>query len=337
MKAITCTEPGKMDEITLDKPENLANGEVLVAIKRVGICGTDIHAFGGNQPFFSYPRVLGHELSGVVEAISNNVENVQVGDTVTIIPYLHCGKCLACTIGKTNCCTEMQVLGVHVDGGMAEYLKVPASHVFAVNELSLDDAAMVEPLSIGAHAVRRAAIKEGETVLIIGAGPIGLGAARFAKLQGAKTIMMDISEERLQFSKEWADCDLTVTASENAIDQLKEVNNGPLPSIVMDATGNKQSMTNAFNYVNHGGKLVYVGLVKDTITFFDPDFHAKELTLLGSRNATKEDFEYVINCLQKGQVKSSYVTNKITFDEVNAYFQAGNFRTNKTLITVTES
>ncbi|MFJ5768585.1 zinc-binding alcohol dehydrogenase family protein [Psychrobacillus sp. NPDC093180] len=337
MKAITCTEPGKMDEITLDKPEILANGEVLVAIKRVGICGTDIHAFGGNQPFFSYPRVLGHELSGMVEAISSDVENMQVGDTVTIIPYLHCGKCLACTSGKTNCCTEMQVLGVHVDGGMAEYLKVPASHVFVVNDLSLDDAAMVEPLSIGAHAVRRAAIREGETVLIIGAGPIGLGAARFAKLQGAKTIMMDISEERLQFAKDWADCDLTVTASENAIDLLKEVNNGSLPSIVMDATGNKQSMTNAFNYVNHGGKLVYVGLVKDTITFFDPDFHAKELTLLGSRNATKEDFEYVINCLQKGQVKSSYVTNKITFDEVNAYFQAGNFRTNKTLITISES
>lgn len=336
MKVITCTEPGKMEEIVVAKPEILEGGEVIVAIKRVGICGTDIHAFGGNQPFFSYPRVLGHELAGIIEATASDVENIQVGDKVTIIPYLHCGECLACKSGKTNCCTEMQVLGVHVDGGMAEYLKVPASHVFVVNELSLNDAAMVEPLSIGAHAVRRATIQEGETVLIIGAGPIGLGAARFAKLQGAKTIMMDISEERLQFAEEWAACDRTVTVSEDAIEKLKEVNNGSLPSIVMDATGNKQSMTNAFNYVNHGGKLVYVGLVKDTITFFDPDFHAKELTLLGSRNATKEDFEYVISCLEKGQVKSSYVTNRINFDEVNAYFQAGNFRTNKTLITVSD-
>lgn len=337
MKVITCTEPGKMDEITLDKPEILADGEVIVAIKRVGICGTDIHAFGGNQPFFSYPRVLGHELVGVIEATASDVENIQIGDKVTIIPYLHCGECLACTSGKTNCCTQMQVLGVHVDGGMAEYLKVPASHVFVVNSLSLNDAAMVEPLSIGAHAVRRAAIQEGETVLIIGAGPIGLGAARFAKLQGAKTIMMDISEERLQFAKEWTACDVTVAATDDAIEKLKEVNNGSLPSVVMDATGNKQSMTTAFNYVNHGGKLVYVGLVKDSITFFDPDFHAKELTLLGSRNATKEDFEYVISCLEKGQVSSSYVTNHIQFDEVNAYFQAGNFRTNKTLITICES
>lgn len=337
MKAITCTEPGKMDEIKLEKPEILSDGEVVVAIKRVGICGTDIHAFGGNQPFFSYPRVLGHELAGVIEATASDVDSIQVGDKVTIIPYLHCGQCLACKSGKTNCCTEMQVLGVHVDGGMAEYLKVPASHVFVVNGLSLNDAAMVEPLSIGAHAVRRAAIQESETVLIIGAGPIGLGAARFAKLQGAKTIMMDISEERLQFAKEWAACDLTVTATDDAIEKLREINNGSLPSIVMDATGNKQSMTNAFNYVNHGGKLVYVGLVKDSITFFDPDFHAKELTLFGSRNATKEDFEYVINCLEKGQVSSSYVTNHIKFDEVNAYFQAGNFRTNKTLITVSES
>ncbi|MFJ7971388.1 zinc-binding alcohol dehydrogenase family protein [Psychrobacillus sp. NPDC096389] len=337
MKVITCTEPGKMDEITLDKPEILADGEVIVAIKRVGICGTDIHAFGGNQPFFSYPRVLGHELAGVIEATASDVENIQIGDKVTIIPYLHCGECLACTSGKTNCCTQMQVLGVHVDGGMAEYLKVPASHVFVVNSLSLNDAAMVEPLSIGAHAVRRAAIQQGETVLIIGAGPIGLGAARFAKLQGAKTIMMDISEERLRFAKEWTACDVTVAATDDAIEKLKEVNNGSLPSVVMDATGNKQSMTTAFNYVNHGGKLVYVGLVKDSITFFNPDFHAKELTLLGSRNATKEDFEYVISCLEKGQVSSSYVTNQIQFDEVNSYFQAGNFRTNKTLITVSES
>lgn len=334
MRAITCTKPGAMNEIKIEIPNDIGSSDVLVEIKRIGICGTDIHAFGGNQPFFTYPRILGHELSGIVKAIGSGVENIQVEDCVAIIPYMHCGECLACKSGKTNCCTQMQVLGVHIDGGMAEYLKVPASHVLVVNDLTLDDAAIVEPLSIGAHAIRRAAIESGETVLIIGAGPIGLGVARFAKLQGAKTIIMDISEERLRFCQEWADCDVAIQATEDAMQQLLEANEGVLPSVVLDATGNKHSMMKAFDYVGHGGKLIFVGLVKDTISFFNPDFHSKEMTLFGSRNATKEDFDYVIRCLSKGLVKPSYVTNKIEFKDVISYFEKGNFQTNKTMITL---
>jgi 2-desacetyl-2-hydroxyethyl bacteriochlorophyllide A dehydrogenase len=334
MKTITLTEPKKMSLATAETSFDLKNDEVLVAVKRIGICGTDIHAYGGNQPFFSYPRVLGHELSGVVEAVGTGAATIKPGDVVTIIPYMHCGECTACRSGKTNCCTQMKVYGVHMDGGMAEKLKVPASHVFVVNDLSVDDAAMVEPLSIGAHAVRRAAIAEGETALIIGAGPIGMGAARFAKLKGANTIVMDISKERLEFCKEWTGADAAIVAGEDALQQLLDLTEGALPSVVFDATGNKQSMTKAFDYVGHGGKLVYVGLVKDTISFSDPDFHAKELTLFASRNATKEDFEYVISCMEKGLVKNSYVTNKIQFEEVISYFEKGDFRTNKTLIEV---
>ncbi|EGQ26470.1 L-threonine 3-dehydrogenase [Sporosarcina newyorkensis 2681] len=334
MRVIRCTEPGVMEEIEQATPKDLAVNEVLIAVKRIGICGTDIHAFGGNQPFFTYPRILGHELSGVVEAVGVNVDQTKKGDTVTIIPYMNCGTCLACKSGKTNCCTSMKVLGVHIDGGMASYIKVPASHVIVVNDLTLDDAAIIEPLSIGAHAVRRAEIVQDDTVLIIGAGPIGLGAARFAKLQGATTIIMDISEERLKFCKNWADCDFAIQPDDHTIETLLHINGGYLPSVVMDATGNKQSMTQAFNYAGNGGKLVYVGLVKDTITFSDPDFHAKELTLLGSRNATKEDFEYVINSITKGLVKSSYVTNKIHFDELISYFKEGDFSTNKTMAII---
>lgn len=335
MKAIVCTEPGNMNDITIKEPIISEDKDVLIAVKRIGICGTDIHAFGGNQPFFSYPRILGHEISGVVEGIGSNVENIKISDQVTIIPYLHCEECIACRNGKTNCCTQMRVLGVHTDGGMAERMKVPSSHVLVVNELSLDNAAMVEPLSIGAHAVQRAAIKQSETVLIIGAGPIGLGAARFAKLQGAKTIIMDISEERLRFGKEWAECDVTINASSDDVtQQLLDQNEGSLPSIVMDVTGNKQSMMNAFDYVAHGGKLIYVGLVKDIISFNDPDFHSKELTLLGSRNATKEDFDYVISCFIKGLIHPTYITKKIKFDDVINYFNKRDFQTNKTIVLV---
>lgn len=335
MKTIVCQQPGEMKMIEQERPTIIGENEVLVAIKRIGICGTDIHAYGGNQPFFAYPRVLGHELSAVVETVGANVTKVEAGDRISVIPYMHCGECISCKNGKTNCCTSMKVLGVHIDGGMTEHLVLPESHVLKVNDLSLEEAAVIEPLCIGAHAVRRADIREGETVLIVGAGPIGMGAAIFAKLQGAKTIIMDINEERLQACQDWAGCDFAVKASEQAIEELKAVNDGWLPSVVMDATGNKFSMTNAFDYVCHGGKVVYVGLVKDTITFNDPDFHAKELTLMGSRNATKEDFEYVIQSVKEGKVNAaSYITHKLNFDDVVEYFEAKNFNTNKALIVL---
>ena len=334
MKTIVCAEPNEMKIITQDMDHTVKEKEVLISIKKIGICGTDIHAYGGNQPFFDYPRVLGHELSGIVEKVGERVESVKKGDVVTVIPYVHCGECIACRNGKTNCCTNMEVIGVHRDGGMTELFKLPEENILAVNDLSLEEAAIVEPLSIGAHAVRRADIKEDETVLVIGTGPIGMGVARFAKLAGAKTIIMDLSEERLKTCKAWSGADHTVIAGDTALKNILELNDGELPSIVLDATGNKQSMTQAFEYVSHGGKLVYVGLVKDTISFFDPDFHAKELTLMGSRNAMKSDFEYVIECLEKGLIKDSYVTNRIDFDEVPEFFKAGNFRTNKTIISL---
>lgn len=332
MKSIVCNEPGKMEMIETEDIREVESKEVLVQVKRIGICGTDIHAFGGNQPFFTYPRILGHELSGVVETVGEEVSNVTRGDKVAVLPYLHCGECISCREGKTNCCTQMKVIGVHQDGGMAEYIKVPAEHVFAVNELTLDEASIVEPLSIGAHAVKRASIKEGETVLIIGTGPIGLGAARFSKLAGAKTIVMDLSEERLQFGKEWAESDVAIQAGEQAYQQLLEENNGELPSVVLDATGNKHSMMSSLDYVAHGGKLVYVGLVKDDISFYDPDFHSKELTLLASRNALKSDFEYVISSMKEGLIKKSFISNKIPFEQTPSFFEANDFRANKTVI-----
>ncbi|MEH7222784.1 zinc-binding alcohol dehydrogenase family protein [Bacillus sp. JJ1566] len=335
MKTIVCQEPGNMIMVEQEVPTALGEKNIMIRVKRIGICGTDLHAFAGNQPFFQYPRVLGHELSGIVEKVGEKVQKFNLADRVSVIPYMHCGECIACKNGKTNCCTQMQVTGVHIDGGMTEYLVLPESHVVKVNELSLDAAAIIEPLSIGAHAVRRAQIQKGESVLIIGAGPIGLGTARFAKLQGAKTTIMDISKERLAFAREWTGCDRVLVA-ENDVDLVKElmtINEGYLPTIVLDATGNKHSMMNAFNYVSHGGKLIYVGLVKDQITFNDPDFHAKELTLMGSRNATIEDFNYVIDCMNQGNVDiDTYITHKIPFGKVAEYFQAKMYNTNKVLI-----
>jgi 2-desacetyl-2-hydroxyethyl bacteriochlorophyllide A dehydrogenase len=322
MKAIVCEKPNHFKIIETEKPV-LKGGEALISIKRIGICGTDIHAYKGNQPFFTYPRILGHELSGIIEDVEENDSGLRKGDQVAFIPYLHCGKCIACRTGKTNCCTEMNVIGVHRDGGMCETLAVPVTHLIKTNGISLDEAAMLEPMAIGAHAVRRSSLKKGDQVVVVGAGPIGLGVMAFAKYHGAHVIAMDINDERLAFCRSFANVDETVNAKNDPIQQLLEITNGDLPSIVFDATGNRQSMNQAFQYVAHGGTLVYVGLVKGDITFHDPDFHKKELTLMGSRNATKEDFSNVMEAVKSSRiVLESLITHRCSFNEMAEEFDS---------------
>lgn len=334
MRSIICEKPGDMVIKSEQLNKKISDDHVLIKIKYIGICGTDIHAYGGNQPFFEYPRILGHELSGEVEKTGELVEDFQYGDKVTIIPYVSCGHCLSCLNDKTNCCENIEVIGVHKDGGMTEYLSVPYSSVIKINDLPLKMGAMIEPLSIGAHGVRRANIQQDETVLVVGAGPIGLGVARFSKLLGAKVIVADLSEERLEFCQEWSECDEIIKSNENIIEDIKEINDNKLPTVVLDATGNKNSMEQAFNYVNHGGRIVYVGLVKDNIQFVDSDLHAKEITLMASRNATLTDFYFVINQIKEGKIQESYFTKRLEFDKVPNFFEQGVFKTNKTVIEI---
>jgi 2-desacetyl-2-hydroxyethyl bacteriochlorophyllide A dehydrogenase len=322
MKTIVCIKPDEFQLTETEVPVAHA-GEVLVRIKRIGICGTDLHAFKGNQPFFSYPRILGHELSGIVEAIGGNVSDFKAGDQVTVMPYLECGTCIACRTGKTNCCTSMRVLGVHIDGGMREFMAIPADHLLHTAGLTLDQSAIIEPLSIGAHAVRRSELKQGEFVLVIGGGPIGLGVMALAKHRGAKVIAMDINKERLVIAQSWAGVDYTVNALHNPKESLAEITGGDFPTIVFDATGNTRSMTDAFQYVAHGGKLIFVGLVKTDITFYDPEFHKKELTLMGSRNATREDFDIVLKAVRSGSIDADcYITHRVDFKQMIGQFES---------------
>jgi 2-desacetyl-2-hydroxyethyl bacteriochlorophyllide A dehydrogenase len=316
MKVIVCEEPDRLAMKETETP-HAKPGEALVRIRRIGICGTDMHAFKGNQPFFTYPRILGHELAGEIVGIADDGRSgLNKGDIVTVMPYLECGHCVACRNGKTNCCTHMQVIGVHQDGGMREYVSIPATHLLPTPKLTLEQCALTEPLSIGAHAVRRSGLREGETALVIGSGPIGLGVMKFAKLTGAKIVAMDIQDERLRFCRQWAPVDHTVNALRDPLKEIEAWTGGDLPTVVFDATGNAQSMMNAFQYVSHGGTLVYVGLFKGDITFHDPDFHKKELTLLSSRNATREDFEYVIRCMEAGRIDAnSYITHRASFEQ----------------------
>ncbi|TCM99011.1 2-desacetyl-2-hydroxyethyl bacteriochlorophyllide A dehydrogenase [Paenibacillus sp. BK033] len=322
MKGIVCEQVEQFRYADLEEPV-FTPGEAIVSVKRVGICGTDLHAYKGNQPFFTYPRILGHELSGIIEHIADNEEGFKAGDQVSVIPYLHCGKCAACRQGKTNCCSSIQVLGVHADGGMREKISVPVTHLLKADGLSLEQAAVVEPFSIGAHAVRRSGMAAGDTVLVIGAGPIGLGIMALAKHAGANVIAMDVNDERLAFCKEWAKADHTVNALDEPFSRLEALTNGDYPTIVFDATGNTHSMSAAVRYAAHGGTLVYVGLVKGHISFDDSEFHKRELTIMGSRNATKEDCRHVLEVIRGGGIDvDGYVTHLVPFDEMADHFES---------------
>ncbi|MFV8324703.1 zinc-binding alcohol dehydrogenase family protein [Flavobacterium sp. ZS1P14] len=320
MKYIVCEKP---QEFKLkEKPMPVRkDGEVLLKIKKIGICGTDIHAFGGTQPYFEYPRILGHELAA--EYIEGEAEGYKRGDKVTFIPYFHCGECVACRNGLTNCCAKITVFGVHIDGGMAEYITIPEQYLLHGQGLDYDQLALVEPLAIAAHGVRRAAVNSNDTVLVMGAGPIGIGLIQFAKIAGAKVIAMDINEYRLRFCKEELNADATINpANEDVTARLMEITNGDMPTVVIDATGNRNVMNSAFNYIAHGGRFVLVGLQKDELSFSHPDFHKRESTLMSSRNATKDDFLYVMECLKNGKIDpKKYITHRADFTEMITEFE----------------
>ncbi len=321
MKSLVCREPRRLDYQDANAP--LANpGHAVIKIKRIGICGTDLHAYEGTQPFFNYPRILGHELSGdLIEA--DGAPGFIPGEAITIIPYFNCNKCIACRNGKPNCCVNLQVFGVHQDGGMAEYVSVPSYALVHAGGLDYDELALVEPLSIGAHGIRRAGVKQDEFVLVIGAGPIGLGTMEFARIAGAKVIAMDINNARLQFCKDRLQIQHIVHAlSDHVLKDLLEITNGDMPVVVIDATGNQQAINNALQYLAHGGRYVLIGLQKDAISFSHPEFHKRESTLMSSRNATRQDFEYVMDCMKNGLVDpATYITHRVKFDEVADEFE----------------
>ncbi len=296
--------------------------EALVRVRQCGICGTDIHAFAGRQPFFTYPRRLGHELAvEVVDAPATAA--VKPGDLCTVEPYYFCGTCAACRAGKTNCCASLQVLGVHIDGGHTPLMSMPVDKLYANTTLSLDQLALVEPLVIGAHAVERAQVIPGEPVAVVGVGPIGLGVALFARAAGGAVVVVDINKGRLDLAEKVLGTDQTLLAGADLGQRLRKALGGDLPSVVFDATGSPQAMRTSFDLPEHGGRLVFVGLFQGDYTFHDPDFHRREMTLLSSRNGTPETFRHVITCLEEGSVDADpLVTHRFAFEDVPAHLPA---------------
>lgn len=320
MKALVCIRPGQFEyrDVSLRQPDP---GHALLRIRRIGICGTDLHAFEGTQPFFSYPRILGHELSGDVCEWKGSAPHAISGSRATFIPYFNCGTCIACRNGRPNCCASLNVCGVHSDGGMVEYLQIPLDKLIP-SELSYDELALVEPLAIGAHGVRRAQVQPGEFVLIVGAGPIGLGTMEFARIAGGQVIALDINADRLAFCRDRLNVPYTVNAGvDDAMTVIRDITKGEMPTVVIDATGHHGAIERGFDYLSHTGRYVLVGLQRDKIAFSHPEFHKREATLMSSRNATREDFDHVLNAMREGWVSpTTYITHRVAFDDLAQQF-----------------
>ena len=289
----------------------------------MAVCGTDLHAYAGNQTFFTYPRVLGHELAVEVLEVGADVSNVDPGDICAVEPYLNCGGCRPCRAGRPNCCASLKVLGVHVDGGLRERVRVPAHKLHSSKTLAPDALALVEMLCVGAHAVDRAGPGPGDRVLVIGAGPIGLGVMAFARLAGAEVIALDMDPGRLDHCRATHGVAHTVVAGDDAAERVEELTGGDRADVVFDATGSPPSMQAAFHHVAHGGRLVLVGHANAESTFSDPLFHSREMTLMASRNARPEDFTRVLAALEEGEVDAgAWITHRTAFDDLIVAFPA---------------
>ncbi|MST95130.1 MAG: zinc-binding alcohol dehydrogenase family protein [Pedosphaera sp.] len=324
MKAIQLERPLSFRSIDIAEPGAPGAGEALVRVHRIGICGTDISGYLGKMPFFSYPRIPGHELGVEVLAIGAGVTNVQPGDRCSVEPYMNCGQCFPCRQGSTNCCENLKVIGVMMDGGMTEKILLPARKLHPANRLTSDQCALVETLAIGCHAVNRGHPVAGENVLVIGAGPIGLSVIEFAKLSGAKTIVMDLNKQRLEFVRQKMGVSDTILSNGDGseLETLKAMTGGNLAQVVIDATGSNKSMSHAITCCGFTGRLVYVGITQAELTFpHAPVLHRRELTIMGSRNALPPDFTRIIRLIEEGKIDTHpWITHQANFDELIAVF-----------------
>ncbi|MCA9110025.1 MAG: zinc-binding alcohol dehydrogenase family protein [Planctomycetaceae bacterium] len=324
MKAIQLQEPRQFVTIEVPSPDAPGPGQALVRTHRMGICGTDISGYLGKMPFFRYPRIPGHELGVEVLDVGEGVTNVKPGDRCSVEPYMNCGECYPCRKGNGNCCEKLDVIGVMIDGGLRERFVIRADKLHSSESLTFEQLALVETLGIGCHATDRGAPVEGDHVLIIGAGPIGLATLEFTRLTGATITMMDMVPSRLDFCRETYGVPhtITFTGDGSELEQMLDITDGDRYPIVIDATGNHHSMSNALQYVAQTGTLVYVGITTEHVSFPHPSLHKPEMTIKGSRNALPSDFRRIINLIEDGTINTDpWITHRTSFDRVIDEFE----------------
>jgi 2-desacetyl-2-hydroxyethyl bacteriochlorophyllide A dehydrogenase len=327
MKAIEFTEPKKITVIDRPDAGEPKDDEAVVRSHRMGICGTDLSCFLGKFPFFSYPRIPGHELGVEVVAVGKNVQNVKPGDKCSLEPYVNNPSSTASQKGASNCCPDVQVIGVHNDGGLRQgTFIVPARKLHPGNDLSYDQLALVETLAIGYHAVQRGNPQPGETVLVIGAGPIGLSCLEFLKLiPDISVIVMDQVAGRLDFCSQHLGIHQSVVFQPDGshLEKILAMTHGQGADMIIDATGNPNSMSSCLEYAAHTGRVVYVGITTSNLVFpHAPVFHRRELTLMASRNALPSDFPKIIDLIRSGKINTDvWITHRIAFDDVPDGFE----------------
>ncbi len=300
MKAIKITTPGeiKIDEIEIPV---LKENEALLKIKYCGICGADVASFTGNQPFTTYPRIPGHEFSAEIAEIGENDKGLKVGDIVTANPYFNCGECYSCRRGIVNACTDNQTMGVQRDGSFQQYVAMPIERIIPGKGLSAKELALIEPFAISCHALSRAKVNEGDKLLIMGAGPIGLFALIKAKAMGAKVMIADMLNNRLELAKQYG-ADKTVNIkSENLADCAAEFTNGDMFDVTVEACGQPETFLNCIDFAATGANVILIGNGKRNTEFLHSVLLKKELNVFGSRNAFTKDFEELIDLVSSGK------------------------------------
>jgi 2-desacetyl-2-hydroxyethyl bacteriochlorophyllide A dehydrogenase len=295
MNTITLEQPGRFTLTETAQPGAPGPGEVLVKVLTVGICGTDLHAFEGTQPFFTYPRILGHELAVEVVETGDGVGDFRPGDRCAVNPYMTCGGCAACVRGRTNCCAKMSVIGVHSDGGMRERILLPAKQMYKCATLPPEQIPLVETLGVGIHAVGRSAAQPGERAIVAGAGPIGLSVIEFLRLAGADIAVVEKMPERLDFAARHYGLTRYYPSHKEARQEEPSM-------LVFDCTGDRGSMEQSIHLLQQGGKLIFVGLINDQVSLFDPDLHRREATILSSRNSIAAEHRRVLKLMESGEI-----------------------------------
>lgn len=307
MRQIVLTKPGLLE--SREAPPIQQQGEeALVRVRRVGVCGSDFHAYAGRHPVYSYPRVLGHEISVEVLALPEGTNELTIGQRCSVEPYVACKNCRPCLLGRTNCCENLRILGIHVDGGMSGLMRVPSGLLHKSDKLSFDQLALVEMLGIGAHAVARSGIKKDEDALVVGAGPIGLATIQFAIAAGATVSVIEKSAARRDFVRQFTD--RVFAEGENLF-----------ADVVFDATGSAQAMATSFSRVAPAGRLVFVGLTREHVPINDALFHVREMTLLASRNSAGQ-FPRIIKMIEDGEIDTApWINARLKLQDVPRAFE----------------
>ncbi|KKK34991.1 alcohol dehydrogenase [Salinicoccus sediminis] len=322
MKAIQVEKPGQLNIVELEKPVIEKGDEVIVKIKNVGICGSDVHIYHGSNPFTSYPRVIGHEVSGIVEQVGEAVTSLAPGDLVALEPITYCGECYACRNGQPNVCDSLEVFGVHRDGGMAEYLKADENNWHRVpGNVSEEAAALMEPMTIGAQATYRGEVREGDTVFVIGAGPTGIACLLQAKQRGAKVFISDFNQNRLDYAKSIG-ADAIIQPNEvDAEEEINRLTNGELANVVIDAVGLPQTFQQAVELASIAGRVVTLGFNEQPSSIPSLLLTKKELKVAGSRLQTHQ-FPKVIDQVGRGEIDpTQIISQRYSMDQIHDAFE----------------